>query len=481
MYNTSELPSQPQIPLYSHARNRQKVLIVDDELLIRYSLQNLLEREHFKAITADSGLHALKLFEEEMPDVVILDIRLPDTNGLTLLKTIKEIKPSVVVIMITACPDIQNSVEAMKMGALDYLEKPIDFEKLKSLLHSVKQDSAPRSRGDRRQDFIFKSEEMKEVFRITERLANKSDVTVLVLGESGTGKSFLCKTVHELSARKGKPFVEIGCSNIPEHLIESELFGYEKGAFTDAKLSKKGLVEVAEGGTIFLDEIGDMPYSMQSKMLSLIDEKKFRRIGGLEQLNADVRVIAATNRNLQELVHHGKFRLDLFYRLNVVTVEMPPLRRRAEDIPLLVEHYLKHYSEKYHCVTKYVSPGTMEVLQKYSWPGNVRELKNLMEKLVVLTKGEKIEIDSISSLLLPSCDSGMQVKNTDPCPVPDQSRATAVPGGLSLRAMEEEFILRALKLADGNQRKAARFLSISRDTLRYRLRKLRIDSSKFSQ
>ncbi len=452
-------------------------------MLIRYSLQNLIERENFSTLTADSGLRALKLFEEEKPDIVILDIRLPDSNGITLLKTIKEINPAVIVIMITACPDIQNSVEAMKMGALDYLEKPIDFDKMKTLLHSVKQDRPEQNRGSRPLDsFVFKSDAMKEVFRITERLANKSDLTLLVLGESGTGKSFLCKTIHELSERRNKPFVEIGCSNIPEHLIESELFGFEKGAFTDAKVAKKGLVEVAEGGTIFLDEIGDMPYPMQSKMLSLIDEKKFRRIGGLEQLSADVRVIAATNRNLHELVQQGKFRLDLFYRLNVVTLEMPPLRKRAEDIPLLVEHYLKRYSDKYHCERKGVSPRTIEILQNYSWPGNVRELKNLIEKLVVLSKCERIDIEDLpQNLCAHTCSSLPVLKNQPEAePSPDIRPATG-PGSLSLKAMEEELIVKALKLAEGNQRKAARFLNISRDTLRYRLRKLSIDSSKYTQ
>ena len=328
-----------------------KVLLVDDEMLIRYSLQRLIEREGFSVITAESGLEALRQFEQEKPDIVILDIRLPDTSGLTLLKTIKEISPSVTVVMVTACPDIQSSVEAMKMGAFDYLDKPIDIEKLMNILNTLKQERPQDKTVHLPGSVAFKSAAMNEVLRITERLANKADVTVLVLGESGTGKSFLCRAIHELSPRKGRPFVEIGCSMIPEHLIESELFGYEKGSFTDAKASKKGLIETAEGGTLFLDEIGDMPTAMQSKMLSLIEERKFRRIGGLQQLNADVRILAATNRNLHELVQEGKFRLDLYYRLNVVTIEMPPLRARREDIPLLVEHFLKHFSPKHACET----------------------------------------------------------------------------------------------------------------------------------
>ena len=398
MLNMSNLSckTHSRAPRPQSDNSRKKVLIVDDESLIRYSLQNLIEREGFPVITADSGLHALKQFEEEKPEIVILDIRLPDSNGLTLLKTIKEINPSVTVVMVTACPDIQSSVEAMKIGAYDYLEKPIDFDKLTAILNTLKEEQRPRDKTVYPQDnLVFTSDAMKEVFRITERLANKADVTLLVLGESGTGKSFLCKTVHELSARKGRPFVEIGCSNIPEHLIESELFGYEKGAFTDAKATKKGLIEMAEGGTVFFDEIGDMPYAMQSKILSLIEERKFRRIGGLQQINADVRIVAATNRNLHDLVQAGKFRLDLYYRLNVVTIEMPPLKKRDGDVPLLVEHYLRCYSSKYGCQTNSITPPAMEILKSYSWPGNVRELKNLMEKLVIMSKCEKVGVDDL--------------------------------------------------------------------------------------
>src|SRR5574337_586122 len=370
MLNKSDLSCKTHVPHLScpsSSTQHKKVLIVDDEALIRYALQNLIEREGFTAITADSGLHALKQFEEEKPEIVILDIRLPDSNGLTLLKTIKEISPSVTVVMVTACPDIQSSVEAMKMGAFDYLEKPIDFDKLTAILNTIKQEQSQEKAAFPQDSFVFASDAMREVYRITERLANKADVTVLVLGESGTGKSFLCKTIHELSTRKGRPFVEIGCSNIPEHLIESELFGHEKGAFTDAKAAKKGLIEMAEGGTVFFDENGDMPYAMQSKLLSLIEERKFRRVGGLQQINADVRIVAATNRNLHDLVQEGKFRLDLYYRLNVVTIEMPPLRRRREDISPLTEHYLKCYSVKYGCHTNSITPPAVELLRNYSW------------------------------------------------------------------------------------------------------------------
>lgn len=469
-HSRSPHPRHEKIP-------HKKVLIVDDESLIRYSMKVFLEGEGFVAITADSALNALKGIEEANPDIVILDINLPDSNGLALLKTIKETNPKVVVIMITGCAEVQSTVEAMKRGALDYLEKPIDFDKLKAILDTTRETHDVDTKTPPTDDFIFASNAMKEVARIKERLAAKTDVTILVLGESGTGKSFLCKIMHELSQRKEKPFVEIGCSNIPEHLIESELFGHEKGAFTDAKTAKKGLIEMAEGGTVFFDEIGDMPYQMQSKILSLIEEKKFRRVGGLQSIQADVRIFAATNRNLYDLVQAKKFRLDLYYRLNVVTLEMPPLRERKEDIPLLVQHYLKRYSEKYHCTCKGISPRALKFLEEHTWQGNIRELKNLIEKLVILAKCERIDIDDLPPVLFEQKNAVAPTKADDDMP---EETVGSSRKGLSLKVMEEEYIKSALKLADGNQRKAARLLDISRDTLRYRLKKMGIDSSSFT-
>jgi two-component system, NtrC family, response regulator AtoC len=479
--NMSELSSKPS----SHASRQHsnpgkpKVLVVDDELLIRYSLQRLIEREGFPVITAESGLQALQQFEQEKPEIVILDIRLPDANGLNLLKTMKEISPAVTVVMVTACPDIRSSVEAMKMGAFDYLDKPIDIEKLTNILNTLKQERPQDKTVHLPGSVAFKSDAMNEVLRITERLANKGDVTVLVLGESGTGKSFLCRAVHELSPRKGRPFVEIGCSAIPENLIESELFGYEKGAFTDAKVSKKGLIETAAGGTVFLDEIGDMPTAMQSKILSLIEERTFRRVGGLQQLSAEVRILAATNRNLHDLVQEGKFRLDLYYRLNVVTIEMPPLRGRTEDIAQLVEHFLKHFSQKHSCQTDSITAPALEALQNYSWPGNVRELKNLMEKLVVMSKCDKVGVDDLPSYILAEKEAPAAPRSTNgPAVLPVTPSENPNRSSLSLKVLEEESIRAALKAAKGNQREAAKLLDITRDTLRYRMKKLGIASTR---
>jgi DNA-binding NtrC family response regulator len=450
----------------------KKVLIVDDEFLIRYSLQNLIEREGFSVITADSGLHALQQFEQEKPEIVILDIRLPDSNGLVLLKTMKEINPSVTVVMVTACPDIQSSVEAIKMGAFDYLDKPIDFEKLIGIMNTLKEERSQDQMGRPEDNLIFTSNAMKEVYRVTERLANKSDVTLLVLGESGTGKSFLCKTIHELSSRKGHPFVEIGCSTIPDHLIESELFGYEKGAFTDAKGSKKGLIDMAEGGTVFLDEIGDMPYAMQSKVLGLIEERKFRRVGGLQQINADVRILAATNKNLHDLVHEGKFRLDLYYRLNVVTIEMPPLRKRSEDIPLLLRYYISLYADRFKKTSiKGFSPEAEEILKSYDWPGNIRELRNLVERLVVLESEAEIQPQHLPKLL-----AGQQRRQpaAEASPAPNE-KFMLPEDGISLDDVEKDLIRQALERSNYNKTQAAKLLKISYDTLRYQVKKFGLE------
>ena len=379
---------------------RKKSLIVDDDALIRLSLKKLLEKDGFIVLTASSGASALKILEEETPEIVVLDVRLPDSSGIDLLRTIKEVNPETVVIMITGHADIKSSVEAMKMGAYDFLEKPLDFADIGKILQALRKEKQADEKSGMG-DFAFASDTMKDIVRITDSLAAKSDVTILLLGESGTGKNLLCKRIHEMSSRRNMPFVEIGCSHIPDHLMESELFGYAKGAFTDAKETKKGLFELAHGGTVLLDEIGDMPYPMQSKIMTLIEEKKFRRIGGLDYIHVDVRILAATNRDLPELVHAKKFRLDLFYRLNVATIEIPPLRERKDDIPFLLQYYLDKSVEKYDLKPIGLSARAMEFLKEYEWPGNVRELRNLIERVVILSKGDEITDRDIRPCLFP--------------------------------------------------------------------------------
>jgi two-component system, NtrC family, response regulator AtoC len=442
--------------------NRKKALIVDDEALIRLSLKKLFEREGFAVLTAGSGASALKVLERETPEIVILDVRLPDTTGHALLKTVKEVNPETVVIMITGHGDIRSSVEAMKLGAQDFLEKPLDFKDIKDFLRRLGTDKARPEKKCGAGDLVYESDVMKDVVRITDSLSTKSDVTVLILGESGTGKNVLSRRIHELSSRRNRPFVEICCSNIPDHLMESELFGHNKGAFTDAKEAKKGLFESAQGGTVLLDEIGDMPYQMQSKILTFMEEKKFRKIGGLDYVHADVRILAATNRDLPTLVHDKKFRLDLFYRLNVATVKIAPLRERRADIPPLVRYYLCKSAEQYGIERKDISMEAMTCLREYEWPGNVRELRNLIERAVLLSKGDEITAQDVQ----PNLSLGEKED------APFQMGVNEFQKGMSLKAVEEAFIKRAFELAQGNQRKTARLLDISRDTLRYRLKKM---------
>ncbi len=451
-----------KFPKPSSAIIQKKSLIVDDEALIRLSLKKLFEKEGFTVLTASSGASALKILEEETPGIVVLDVRLPDSSGIDLLKTIKEVNPETVVIVITGYADIKSSVEAMKMGAYDFLEKPLDFASITNVLRTLKKEKQPIDKNNRIGDGVFASDTMREVIRIADSLAAKSDVTILVLGESGTGKNLLCRRIHEMSSRRNMPFVEIGCSNIPDHLIESELFGYKKGAFTDAKETKKGLFEMAQGGTVLLDEIGDMPYGMQSKILTLIEEKRFRRIGGLDYIHADVRILAATNRDLQDLVHAKKFRLDLFFRLNIATIEMPPLRERKIDIPLLLQYYLDESGEKYGLKPKGLSAKAMTSLQEYEWPGNVRELKNLIERMVILSKGDEITDRDVQQGLFPGKSEAIPVEISG-----NKDRNST-----SLKDMEEAIIKEAFALTNGNQRKTAGLLDISRDTLRYRLKKM---------
>ena len=449
------------------------ILIVDDEALIRFGLEKFVKKEGFNAYTASSGTKALEIIEDKEPDVVLLDMKLQDSiDGLELLKIIKSSRPKIIVIMVSGQKELHGAVTAMKLGARDYQEKPIDFDKLREVLGNIRDElttgGGQTTNGD---DLSFASPKMQKVIAITKRLAVKSDLTLLILGESGTGKNYLCQKIHNMSSRKEAPYVQIGCSNIPDHLIESELFGYEKGAFTDAKNSKKGLIEAANGGTILLDELGDMPYQFQSKVLKLLEERCFRPIGAIGDIEADVRILAATNRDLNTQVQEKTFRLDLFYRLNIATIELPALRERQEDIPILVKTFLNSFCEKYNTGAKSISTAGMKILREYSWPGNVRQLKNLIEKLVVLSDGKKISADEIEEnleiLSPPVAPAGTsQDSGSTKSPLP------TLPDNLSLEAMEEAFIKKALEKTGGNQRKSAKLLGISRDALRYRLKKM---------
>jgi two-component system, NtrC family, response regulator AtoC len=453
-------------PGQSKAAARKKVLIIDGDPLFTGDLEKALVQEGFSTNSAATGNIALRRIEEDPPEIVLLDIKLSGVpDGLTLLEIIKQARPEIIVIMISGQSEIRSAVDAMKAGASDYLEKPIDFDRLSTILQPLKAAGRQEGKEALLVDFVSESYRMKKVLEIMQRLAFKSDITVLVLGETGTGKNFICHKMHELSPRKDFAYVQIGCSNIPDHLIESELFGYEKGAFTDAKQSKKGLVEVAQGGTLLLDELGEMPYQFQTKILNLLEEKRFRKVGAIQDSFADVRILAATNRNLHMLVQEKKFRMDLYYRLNVATIELPPLRERPEDFSPLVQQFLAAFSRKYDSPAKVLTERGLNLLKEYSWPGNIRQLKNLLERLVVLTDKEVITAEEISSGLI--LQPPAEPENADT----DNPRAAA---SLSLGDMEERYIRTALKMAAGNQSKAAVLLNVSRDTLRYRLKKMGI-------
>ena len=469
--------------------SQKKVLIVDDEALIRFGLKKFIKKEGFIAISAGTGKKALEMIEDNNPDIALLDLNLSDSiDGIELLRFIKQTRPAIEVIMISGQTEIHGAVEAMKLGARDYLEKPIDFDQLKNRLEIIKREIDKSDKSNDGADGSFSEEgqpivvceKMKKVIAIAQRLALKSDLTILILGESGTGKNYLCQQIHNMSTRKDAPYVQIGCSNMPDNLIESELFGYEKGAFTDAKSSKKGLIEAAQGGTVLLDELGDMPYQFQTKILKLLEEKSYRRVGSLQDTQANVRILAATNRNLNKKVQNKEFRLDLYYRLNIATLELPPLRERLEDFPFLVEHFLTTFSQKYETGARRISEEGMQCLTEHPWPGNVRQLKNLIEKLVVLSEEEEISAKEIAENLdifqqvgnlAPAATTVPSQANTQPPPTP---KAEVIPDDLSLEAMEEKFIKIALTKTAGNQRKAAKLLNISRDALRYRLKKMNL-------
>ncbi len=452
----------------------RKILIVEDERLVRWSLVQELSREGYQTFESETGEKALELFADEGADVVLLDIRLPGKDGIEVLRSLREVDPDAVVIMMTAHGGVGSAVTAMKLGAFEYVEKPFDMEALKAIIEKGMETAALRRevqqfRENRDRSYGFDqiigvSSKIHEVADLARKVAQSDAATVLIMGESGTGKDLISRVIHHQSARAGKPMMDINCTAIPEHLIESELFGHERGAFTDAKGMKKGLFELADGGSVFLDEIGDMAIGTQAKLLKVIEDHRFKRVGSGKDIVVDVRIIAATNKDLARRVAEGTFREDLYYRINVIPIRIPSLRERPEDIPLLADHFVRLYNREFKKRVKGLSPDTYRVLSAYSWPGNVRELRNVIERAVILEERE---------ILLPEhfhLDGAVRA----PEPV-----ASAFPGeGLSLEEVERELMARALEKAGGNQVKAAQLLGISRDVLRYRMKKYQINGAK---
>ncbi len=451
----------------------RKVLVVDDELGTRESLKMILKKDYEVLLAKDAEEAFIKI-KEHSPDVVLLDILLPDLDGLKVLEKIKQSDPEIVVIMITATKTVKTAVEAMKLGAHDYITKPFDLDELRLIVSRSISTKALKEENKRLWEeidksysfgnIIGKSKGMREIYKMIRQIAN-SKSTVLIMGESGTGKELISRAIHYNSNRKNFPFITINCAAIPETLIESELFGHEKGAFTDAIRTKKGLFEEADGGTLFLDEIGELSLTTQAKILRFLEEKEFNRVGGSKMIKVDVRLITATNKDLTQLIKRGEFREDLYYRINVVPILIPPLRERREDIPLLVDHFIKKFNEENNKNVKGVQPEALELMMNYEWPGNVRELENLMERVIALTSNEYIQPKELPfSLVNISKTNGL--------------KESILSGQIPFLKAEEEFerevILDALKRSNNVQSHAAAILGISRRILKYKMDKLGI-------
>jgi DNA-binding NtrC family response regulator len=451
---------------------REQVLIVEDEKLIRWSIRSRLVDEGYAVEEAENGRAAFALLAHDDCDLMLLDYRLPDTTGLEILERVKQEMPEVSVVMMTAYGTVESAVQAMKLGAFDYLTKPVNLDELivvvqKALETTRLRREVHRLHSERREfqgkvQLIGDSPAMREVLGLIAKICASQATTVLLEGDSGTGKNVVAKAIHYGSPRAEQPFVNITCSALTETLLESELFGHERGAFTDAKTQKKGLLEVADGGTVFLDEIGEMGLAMQVKVLRFLEEKTFKRVGGTRDIQVDVRIIAATNRNLAQAVERGLFREDLFYRLQVVPIRLPALREHRQDIPQLVRHFLDHFNQELRKNTLEIAPDALERLLAYDWPGNIRELRNVIERIMILEDKERIELaDLPRAIAAPATESRVRL---------DNPAAPAV-GSMSLDDMEKWAIRTALERAGQNQVQAAKLLGISRDTLRYRMKK----------
>ena len=447
--------------------SKTKVLIIDDEKLVRWSLQQKLSREGYETESAPTGEEGLNLIREDGYDLVLLDLRLPGLDGVQVLQEIKKLDREIGVIMLTADTGIDRAVECVRLGAHNYLCKPFDFDHVKVALERAREElklrrEVTRIRRQQRRKFsienlVGQGAPMRVLRELIGKISESDATTVLIEGENGTGKELAAQAIHYGSQRASQPFLAINCSAIPENLIESELFGHERGAFTDAKTAKKGLFELADGGTVLLDEIGDMKPLLQAKLLRVLESREFHRIGGTQPVTVDVRVIAATNRNLEEAVANGEFRQDLYYRLKVIGLRLPALREQRDDIPVLARHYLQQFAEEYGKPAKQLTAEAAKILQAYDWPGNVRELRNVIERLIILEHTDEIRPEHLPAELR------LQTK-------PNSRSIIQLPtDGVALVDVERELIRQAMERAAGNQSQAADLLRLERDALRRRL------------
>ena len=452
-----------------------RILIVEDERLIRSSLAERLQAEGYEVSQAESGAVFRRAMGNGLPDLVLMDVRLPDADGPALRGELADAPPEIPVILMTAYSTVEKAVAAMKRGAWDYLNKPFDLDemvlevgkalemtRLRREVQRLREAARERLGGDK---IIAQNPAMREILELVTKVAASGTSTVLLRGESGTGKDVMARAIHDGSPRRDRPFMTITCSAIPEALLESELFGHERGAFTDAKQTKKGIAELADGGTLFLDEIGDMPGGLQAKILRLLEDKRFKRVGGVEDITVDVRIVAATNRDLEKAVKDKSFREDLYYRLKIIPIEMPPLRERPEDVPLLLQHFVERFAKEFRKPVKRVVPSVVEALTRHPWPGNIRELRNAVERAMILGSPPELRLSDFP----PETVRPAGVPPTEP------GRFVLPPEGLSLEELERDLVRQALERAHGNRTRAGRLLGLNRDAVRYRIEKFALD------
>jgi len=460
----------------AHAR----ILVIDDEKLIRWSLQKNLERSGYIVEIAESGEEGLVIFEEFDPDAVIIDNKLPGANGIEIMSEIHNRDPRVIMLFMTAFGTIELAVEAMKRGAYDYVNKPFVYDEIKQLLEKAFHLRGLDSEVARLKDYVHRqydtdnviaeSQHMKDILELIDKIARSAAPTVLLTGESGVGKDLLARLLHQRCPRRNNPFITINCASLPETLLESELFGHEKGSFTDAKSMKRGQFELAANGTIYLDEIGEISLGTQVNLLQVIENRLFKRVGGIKDLRIDSLVIAATNIDLAAAVASGRFRRDLFYRLNLIPIEIPPLRERRSDIVPIALFFMRRFNEDFHRQFKGISEDAKTALTRYNWPGNIRELRNVIERIVILEDGQTINVENLPVELIEQGGFSGDHKSNAVA----QLRLEIPESGLSMEAVEHELVVKALEKAGNNQTKAAVLLSITRDSLRYKMKKFKL-------
>jgi DNA-binding NtrC family response regulator len=449
-----------------------KLLVIDDEKLIRWSFEKKLNSKNRKIFTAETAEEGIKIFEKERPNIVFLDNKLPKMQGLEAISKIKAIDEDAVIVFMTAYESVETAVKAIKNGAYEYINKPFSFEEINIIIENIiakfnTENQIQLLKREQKDTVTFEniigsSPEIQKIIEISKKIARTETTTILLLGESGTGKDMFSRAIHNESNRKDKPFVTINCSSLPETLLESELFGYEKGAFTDAQKQKKGLFEVAENGTVFLDEIGEINHATQLKLLNVLENRNIRRLGGTVDIPVDIRIIAATNKDLKKSVDEKVFREDLYYRLKVFQITIPALKEHKQDIPELINFFIKQFNNQFRKNIEKITPEALNLMKNYNWPGNIRELRNVVERAVILESSDILIEENLPREVR---DIKEEIKGLNPYnfDIPEI--------GFSLEEMEKSIIKQALEKANYNQTKASKILNISRDTLRYKQKK----------